>query len=96
MQCALRQENSPAEGANQAFPHSYGVPKTLGYVTLRAQDLDDKGSLDASSSRSDGLRDMARWTAGGAERASDLRRKPQAYGCYKEEATLFLSASRCP
>jgi len=31
MQCALRQENSPAEGANQAFAHSYGVPKTLVY-----------------------------------------------------------------
>jgi len=30
MQCAPRQENSPAEGANQAFPHSYGEPKTLG------------------------------------------------------------------
>jgi len=30
MQCALRQENIPAEGANQAFPHSYGEPKPLG------------------------------------------------------------------
>jgi len=29
MQCALWHENSPAEGANQAFPHSYGEPKTL-------------------------------------------------------------------
>jgi len=62
MQCALRQKNSPAVCGNQGFPHSYGEPKTLGYMTLRAQYADEQGSLDASSSRSDGLRDMPKGT----------------------------------
>jgi len=64
-------------------------------MTLRAQYPAEKGSLDASSSQSDGLRDVPRGTVGGAGRAGDLRRKPQAYGCYKKEAILVLSASPC-
>jgi len=72
-----------------------GSPRRWDCMTLRAQYPAEKGSLDASISRSDGLRDLPRGTVGGAGRASHLRRKPQAYGCYKKEAILVLSASLC-
>jgi len=59
MQCALRQENSPAEGANEAFPHSHGEPKTL--------ELHDSAS---SVPRSKGfprcIQLAERWTSGPA------------------------------
>jgi len=72
-----------------------GSPRRWDCMTLRAQYPAEKSSLDASSSQSDGLRDLPRRIVGGAGRASDLRRKPQAYGCYKKEAILVLSASPC-